>query len=72
LLTKPIVMDIAQKIVEENSSSTNSKDNQNMTNEMTFTLSPSKNATNTGSLMMDSNSMNMPMNNDGGSSSSGM
>jgi hypothetical protein len=32
---------------------------------MTFTLSPSKNATNTGS-MMDSNSMNMTMNGGGG------
>ena len=64
MLTKPSVLDIAQKIVEE------SNNNQNMTNEMTFTLSPSKNATNTGSMMMDSNSMNMPMNNDDGSGSS--
>jgi hypothetical protein len=64
MLTKPTIMDLAQKVADNN------KNNQNMTNEMTFTLSPSKNATNTGSMMMDSNSMNMPMNNDDGSGSS--
>jgi hypothetical protein len=41
-----------------------------MTNEMIFTLSPSKTAVNPGS-MIGSNSMNMPMNNDVGSGSSG-
>ena len=64
MLTKPNVLDFAQK-VEDNSS----KNNQNMTNEMTFTLSPSKNAVNPGS-MIGPNSMNMSMNN--GSSGSGM
>ena len=64
MLTKPNVLDLAQK-VEDN----NSKNNQNMTNEMTFTLSPSKNAVNPGS-MIGPNSMNMSMNN--GSSGSGM
>ena len=64
MLTKPAVLDLAQK-VEDNSS----KNNQNMTNEMTFTLSPSKNAVNPGS-MIGSNSMNMSMNND--SSGNGM
>ena len=62
MLTKPTVIDIAQKIIE------NSKNNQNMTNEMTFTLSPSQSVVNPGS-MVNSNSMNMPMNNDSGSSS---
>jgi hypothetical protein len=56
MLTKPTVMDIAQKIVENNS---NIQNNQNKTTEMTFTLSPSKN-TITGD--MNSSSMNMPMN----------
>ena len=56
MLTKPTVMDIAQKIVENNS---NIQNNQNKTTEMTFTLSPSKN-TITGN--MNSSSMNMPMN----------
>ena len=60
MLTKPTVMDIAQKIVENNS---NIQNNQSKTTEMTFTLSPSKN-TITGN--MNSNSMNMPMNNGGG------
>jgi hypothetical protein len=64
MLTKPNVLDLAQK-VEDNSN----KNNQNMTNEMTFTLSPSKNAVNPGS-MIGSNSMNMSMNN--GSSGIGM
>ncbi|HSF01064.1 MAG TPA: hypothetical protein VLA48_09250 [Nitrososphaeraceae archaeon] len=62
MLTKPTVIDIAQKIIE------NSKNNQNMTNEMTFTLSHSQSVVNPGS-MVNSNSMNMPMNNDSGSSS---
>jgi hypothetical protein len=62
MLTKPTVIDIAQKIIE------NSKNNQNMTNEMTFTLSLSQSVVNPGS-MVNSNSMNMPMNNDSGSSS---
>ena len=62
MLTKPNIMDLAQKVAD------NSKNNnQNMTNEMTFTLSPSKTAVNPGS-MVGSNSMNMSMNNDGGSS----
>jgi hypothetical protein len=56
MLTKPTVMDIAQKIVENNS---NIQNNQSKTTEMTFTLSPSKN-TITGN--MNSSSMNMPMN----------
>jgi hypothetical protein len=54
MLTKPSVLDIAQKIVEE------SNNNQNMTNEMTFTLSPSQNVVNPGS-MINSNSKNMSM-----------
>jgi hypothetical protein len=56
MLTKPSVMDIAQKIVENNS---NIQNNQSKTIEMTFTLSPSKN-TITGN--MNPSSMNMPMN----------
>lgn len=64
MLTKPVVLDLAQK-VEDNSS----QNNQNMTNEMTFTLSPSRNAVNLGS-MVGPNSMNMSMNN-GSSSGSG-
>jgi len=63
MLTKPSVLAIAQKIVEE------SNNNQNMTNEMTFTLSPSKTAVNPGA-MIGPNSMNMSMNN-GGSSGGG-
>jgi hypothetical protein len=59
MLTKPVVLDLAQKVAD------NSKNNQNMTNEMTFTLSPSKNAVNPGS-MIGPNSMNMSMNNGGG------
>jgi len=55
MLTKPVILDLAQKVAD------NSKNNQNMTNEMTFTLSPSKNAVNPGS-MVGPNSMNMPMN----------
>ena len=58
MLTKPTVMDIAQKIVENNS---NIQNNQSKTTEMTFTLSPSKN-TITGN--MNSSSMIMPMNGD--------
>jgi hypothetical protein len=59
MLTKPVVLDLAQKVAD------NSKNNQNMTNEMTFTLSPSKNAVNPGS-MIGPNSMNMSMNNGSG------
>ena len=59
MLTKPVVVDLAQKVAD------NSKNNQNMTNEMTFTLSPSKNAVNPGS-MIGPNSMNMSMNNGNG------
>ncbi|MGE0243810.1 MAG: hypothetical protein AB7F53_08410 [Nitrososphaeraceae archaeon] len=59
MLTKPAVLDIAQKIVEENSKNTS---NQNMTNEMSFTLSPSQRVANPGS-MVGSNSMNMSMSN---------
>jgi hypothetical protein len=67
MLTKPVILDLAQKVAD------NSKDNQNMTNEMTFTLSPSKNAVNPGSMVGPNSmnmSMNMPMNN--GSSGGGM
>ncbi|HJU60322.1 MAG TPA: hypothetical protein VJ583_11265 [Nitrososphaeraceae archaeon] len=63
MLTKPAVLDLAQKVAADNSKN----NNQNMTNEMTFTLSPSKTAVNPGS-MVGPNSMNMPMNNDGDSS----
>jgi hypothetical protein len=65
MLTKPTIMDLAQKVADNNRNN-----NQNMTNEMIFTLSPSKTAVNPGS-MIGSNSMNMPMNNDVGSGSSG-
>lgn len=66
MLTKPTVMDIAQKVVENsNNSSKNSKNNQNMTNEMKFTLSPSKTAVNPGAMIMNNNSTNIPMS-DGG------
>ena len=58
MLTKPNVMDIAQKIADKSNMSTITENNQNITNEMTFTLSPSKHA-NTGT--MNSSSMNMPM-----------
>jgi hypothetical protein len=61
MLTKPAVMDLAQKVADNSNSSNNSKNNQNMTNQMTFTLSPSNKAINPGS-MIGSNSMNMPMN----------
>jgi hypothetical protein len=67
MLTKPVILDLAQKVAD------NSKNNQNMTNEMTFTLSPSKNAVNPGSMVGPNSmnmSMNMPMNN--GSSGGGM
>ena len=56
MLTKPAVLDLAQKVADNSS-----KNNQNMTNEMTFTLSPSKTAVNPGS-MIGPNSMNMSMN----------
>ena len=56
MLTKPSILDIAQKIIEEN----NSSNNQNMTNEMRFTLSPSQSVVNPGS-MINSNSKNMSM-----------
>jgi hypothetical protein len=59
MLTKPVVLDLAQKVAD------NSKNNQNTTNEMTFTLSPSKNVVNPGS-MIGPNSMNMSMNNGNG------
>jgi hypothetical protein len=58
MLTKPIVMDIAQKITDKSNMSNIIENNQNLTNEMTFTLSPSKHV-NTGN--MNSSSMNMPM-----------
>lgn len=59
MLTKPIVLDIVQKIVEEE----NISNNQNMTKEMAFTLSPSQNVVNPDS-MIGSNlkNMSMPMN----------
>ena len=62
MLTKPVVLDLAQKVTDNSS-----KNNQNMTNEMTFTLFPSKNAVNPGS-MIGPNSMNMSMNNGNGGS----
>ena len=62
MLTKPVVLDLAQKVTDI------SKNNQNMTNEMTFALSPSKNAVNPGS-MIGPNSMNMSMNNGSGGGS---
>lgn len=65
MLTKPNILDIAQKIVQNDDGTSISKNNQNVKNEMAFTLSPSRNATNIGS-MMDSNSMNMSMNGGGG------
>lgn len=58
MLTKPIVMDLAQKIADKSNMSNIIENNQNITNEMTFTLSPSKHV-NTGN--MNSSSMNMPM-----------
>jgi hypothetical protein len=63
MLTKPVILDLAQKVAD------NSKNNQNMTNEMTFTLSPSKKAINPGSMVGPNSmnmSMNMPMNNGSG------
>jgi hypothetical protein len=63
MLTKPDIMDLAQKVADNNRNN-----NQNMTNEMTFTLSPSKTAVNPGS-MIGPNSMNMPMNNGSGGGS---
>ncbi len=63
MLTKPVILDLAQKVAD------NSKNNQNMTNEMIFTLSPSKNAVNPGSMVGPNSmnmSMNMPMNNGSG------
>jgi hypothetical protein len=56
MLTKPTVLDIAQKIAEVNSKN----NNNNTINEMTFTLTPSKNIVNPGS-MIDSNSATMSM-----------
>ena len=58
MLTKPVVMDIAQKVTDNSNMSSINENNQNITNEMTFTLSPSK-YINTGT--MNSSSMNMPM-----------
>lgn len=60
MLTKPTVMDLAQKVGENNKR--NLQNNQTITNEMTFTLSPSKNIT-TGT-MNSSSMMNMPMTRD--------
>jgi hypothetical protein len=65
MLKKSDILDLAQKVAD-NSSKNNQ---QNMTNEMTFILSPSKTAVNPGS-MIGSNSMNMSMNS--GNSGSGM
>ena len=70
MLIKPDILDIAQKVVQSDDGTSISKNNQNVTNEMKFTLSPSKNATNTGS-MMNSNSMNMSMNGGAGMSMNG-
>jgi len=55
MLTKPAVLDLAQKVAEQKNKNIS---NQNMTNEMSFTLSPSQSVTNPGS-MVGSNSMNM-------------
>ena len=65
MLTKPTVMDLAQKVVENNNNNNNNTDtrniqnNQTITNEVTFTLSPSENTT-TGT-MNSSSMMNMPI-----------
>jgi hypothetical protein len=64
MLTKPNILDIAQKIVQNDDGTSISKNNQNVKNQMAFTLSPSRNAANISS-MMDSNSMNMSMNGGG-------
>jgi len=70
MLTKPTVMDLAQ-IVGENNNNNNTnnntdtrkiQNNQTITNEMTFTLSPSENTT-TGT-MNSTSMMNMPMTRD--------
>ena len=58
MLTKPVVLDLAQKVTDNSNMSSINENNQNITNEMTFTLSPSKYIT-TGT--MNSSSMNMPM-----------
>ena len=58
MLTKPVVLDLAQKVTDNSNMSSINENNQNITNEMTFTLSPSK-YINTGT--MNSSSMNMPM-----------
>ena len=72
MLTKPTIMDLAQKVAADNNNNNNNKNNQNMTNEMTFTLAPSKTAVNPGA-MIGPNSMNMSMNNGGsGGGDSGM
>ena len=64
MLTKPTVIDIAQKLADNsNNNSSAIQNNQSKTNEMAFTLSPSKN-TYTGT--MNSSSMNMPMAGRGG------
>jgi len=68
MLTKHTVMDLAQKVGENNNNNTNNTDtrkiqnNQTITNEMTFTLSPSENTT-TGT-MNSTSMMNMPMTRD--------
>ncbi len=63
MLTKPNVMDLAQKVVENNNTDTRKiQNNQTITNEMTFTLSPSENTT-TGT-MNSTSMMNMPMTGD--------
>ncbi len=57
MLTKHTVMDLAQKVSENNNNNTDTRkiqNNQTITNEMTFTLSPSENTT-TGT--MNSTSM---------------
>jgi hypothetical protein len=54
MLTKPTVMDLAQKVLDNN----NIQNNQTITDEMRFTLSPSKNTTT--STMNSSSMMNMP------------
>ena len=66
MLTKPTVINLAQKVVENNNNNNNNntdtrniQNNQTITNEVTFTLSPSENTT-TGT-MNSSSMMNMPM-----------
>lgn len=62
MLTKSTIFDLAEKIVE-NSNGSNNINNQNITNEMIFTLSPKNDSV---SSMTNSNSMDMQMNDSAG------